>query len=318
MFGWVPKLPVDVMSKQMLRDPVVVDYGSHAKMLLSHLHEAATIAQRHAVKEQQKQAQGYNKRVKGTHLNVGDRVLIANKGERGKRKLADKWEATVYVVVDLNPQTHTYVVQDEKGIKRVVHRNLLLNIRFLPVQTELEGGQNPSLDDCVGTDESQVHSQLQDFASSLGSESSERRTSLWVLNGTEDFQGQGPQSDIEAMQSHLEAESLNQEDSCSAKSGDDDCSITDHDRCQTDDSCNEGNKVIPAMETRDMSNTELPSQESRNQDIQGEENAQERVTRTGRVVKKVSRLIETMAQRGLNIKPITNSLGRKSQSLLTF
>lgn len=46
------------MFKQVLRDPVVVDYGSHAKTLLSHLHEAATIAQQHAVNETEKTSSG--------------------------------------------------------------------------------------------------------------------------------------------------------------------------------------------------------------------------------------------------------------------
>ncbi|KAL1268813.1 hypothetical protein QQF64_034176 [Cirrhinus molitorella] len=154
MFGRVPRLPVDVMFKQVLREPVVVDYSSHAKTPLTHLQEAATIAQQHSAKEQQKQAQGYNKRVKGTQLNVGDRVLIANKGEREKRKLADKWEANVFVVINRNPQTHTYVVQDEKGAKRVVHRNLLLDISFLPVSGGTWRNPYPDLDECDDEQES--------------------------------------------------------------------------------------------------------------------------------------------------------------------
>lgn len=67
-----------------------------------------------------------------------------------------------------------------------------------------------------------------------------------------------------------------------------------------------------------MSKTEQPDQETRDRGTQGVENTQGRVTRVGRVVKKVNRLIESMAQRPLNIKSITNTLGRKSQSLLTL
>lgn len=111
MFSRVPRVPVDVMFRQVLHDPVVVGYDNYVSTLTSHLHEAANIAQRHAIKEQDKQARGYNRRVKGTHLNVGDRVLLANKGERGKKKLADKWEPTVYTVVDRNPQTHVYKLE---------------------------------------------------------------------------------------------------------------------------------------------------------------------------------------------------------------
>jgi len=63
---------------------------------------------------------------------VGDRVLVANKGERGKRKLADKWEDGVYTVVGANPNIHVYKIQDAEGHTRVVHRNLLLEVNFLP------------------------------------------------------------------------------------------------------------------------------------------------------------------------------------------
>lgn len=128
MFGRIPRLPVDVMFKQVLHDPVVVDHKSYVKTLMSHLHEAARIAQTHAIKEQYKQAREYNKKTKGTHLNIGDRVLIANKGERGKKKLADRWDPTVYTVKDRNLQTHTYKLEGSKGNTKVVHRNLVLNI----------------------------------------------------------------------------------------------------------------------------------------------------------------------------------------------
>lgn len=51
-------------------------------------------------------------------------MLLANKGERGKKKLADKWEPVVYTVVDKNPQTHIYKISDATGQCKVVHRNL--------------------------------------------------------------------------------------------------------------------------------------------------------------------------------------------------
>ena len=98
MYGRVPRLPVDLVFKQVLKDPVVVDYRTYAEKLMANLHVAAGIAWQHARKGQRHQANGYNKRVRGTHLNVGDRVLLANKAERGKRKLADKWEPTMYTI----------------------------------------------------------------------------------------------------------------------------------------------------------------------------------------------------------------------------
>ena len=89
MFGRVPRLPVDVMFRRVLDDPEVVDYDTYAKSLLSCLKSAMEIAQKHTSSEQQHQTRQYNKRAKGTFLSVGDCVLASNKGERGKRKLAD-------------------------------------------------------------------------------------------------------------------------------------------------------------------------------------------------------------------------------------
>ena len=133
MFGRVPRLPVDIMFKPVLNDPGVADYGTYAKSLLSSLKGAMEIAQKHSSTEQKHQAQQYNKRVKGTYLSVGDRVLVANKGERGKRKLADKWEDGVYTVIGVNSSLHVYKIKDVTGRTRTVHRNLLLEVNFLPV-----------------------------------------------------------------------------------------------------------------------------------------------------------------------------------------
>lgn len=58
-----------------------------------HLQEAANIAQKHATK-------GYNKRMKGMYLNIGDWVLITNKSESSKKKLTDKWDPKVYMMED--------------------------------------------------------------------------------------------------------------------------------------------------------------------------------------------------------------------------
>ncbi|KAL7851888.1 hypothetical protein SRHO_G00176730 [Serrasalmus rhombeus] len=107
------------------------------------------IAQKHSTAEQQRQAQQYNKRIKGSHLSVGDRVVVANKGERGKRKLADKWEDKLYTVVSVDPSIHVYKIKDAAGRIRVVHRNLLMEVNFLPVpglfQSEDNNGANQSL-----------------------------------------------------------------------------------------------------------------------------------------------------------------------------
>ena len=48
------------------------------------LKVAMEIVQDHAGREQYRHAQLYNRKVKGSSINIGDRVLMANKKDRGK------------------------------------------------------------------------------------------------------------------------------------------------------------------------------------------------------------------------------------------
>ncbi len=58
-------------------------------------------------------------------MNVGDRVLLANKRERGKRKTADRWESCIYIVTEMNSEVHTFRIRNTAtGTEKVVHRNL--------------------------------------------------------------------------------------------------------------------------------------------------------------------------------------------------
>ncbi|KAJ8352950.1 hypothetical protein AAFF_G00132900 [Aldrovandia affinis] len=115
MFGRVPRLPVDLSLKNVLRDDSVCDYNAYLKSLVTDLQSAMLLAQRHSSVEQKHQSDQYNKKVKGLPLSVGDRVLVANKSGRGKRKLADRWEPAVYTVVASKPQFHIYKIRDRDG-----------------------------------------------------------------------------------------------------------------------------------------------------------------------------------------------------------
>lgn len=139
MFGRVPRLPVDVLFRTVLHDSAVTSYDKYVACLANDLEEAMAIAQDHAVKEQNRHAQLYNRKVKGSQIQIGDRVLLANRKERGKKKLADRWESTIYTVVDMNSETHTYRIRDTiTGQEKVIHRNLLMLANFLPVEDACE------------------------------------------------------------------------------------------------------------------------------------------------------------------------------------
>uniref|UniRef100_A0A3B1IUQ7 Gypsy retrotransposon integrase-like protein 1 n=1 Tax=Astyanax mexicanus TaxID=7994 RepID=A0A3B1IUQ7_ASTMX len=289
MFGRVPRLPIDVIFKQVLKDPIIVDYNSYAKSLMSSLHEAAQIAQQHAAKERQRQAQEYNKRAKGIALNVGNRVLLANKGERGKRKLADRWESTMYTIIDSNPKTHIYKIEDDRGRVKVVHRNLILDVSFLPVQ---EASQDEIFsDDSDRVDDSQAA-------------------------GSDSF-GKGNTDVTEESWSSL---SETTEEECSESTGDWSHDLLPNDWQQesegigtdVDHSSNRTPDLTdvvltpesPAIDTEvsvqisDM--TEMPDMNTCTETVESQcfntEPGEVR-TRTGRVVKAVNRLIESMLQK---------------------
>lgn len=148
---------------------------------LSYLHEAARIAQKHTIRKQNKQEKAYNTKLKTTCLNIGDRVLLANKGERRKRKLADKWATTAYTVKDRNLKTNTYMLEDSDGNTKEVHCNLVLDISFLPMVT---------------TEEELCDAKVEEGLCAIGSldsleeEDVRHRTSTWVMGESENTQSQ--------------------------------------------------------------------------------------------------------------------------------
>lgn len=89
-------MPVDVVFQHPPPSDAVVDHHEFVAPLKRDLSEVA----RNSQTEQASQAKNYNRRVKGSPLTVGDRVLLANR-ERGRRKIADKWESKLYEVVSV-------------------------------------------------------------------------------------------------------------------------------------------------------------------------------------------------------------------------
>lgn len=297
MFGRVPRLPVDVIFKQVLCDPVTTDYKTYAKTLMSHLYEAARIAQTHAVEEQDKQAEGYNRKVKGTHLNIGDRVLLANKGERGKKKLSDKWNATVYTIVDRNLQTHTYKLEDKEGNKKVVHRNLILDISFLPVRT----GQDEI--SVVGVEEAQA---LSDSFDALEEGSLGDGDNAWEMSKTMNCDS-NVSLDQEVSEPGLSNQSLATPHSVMVLSGE-----------HTDGHSAE--EELHTVSQAHSMDTEVLVNSDANMDMgHPPENTDQVVrTRVGRVSKRVNRLIESMVQRPFDFRDLANSVSQKSQTILTW
>lgn len=295
MFGRTPRLPVDVMFRQVLYDPVIVDYNTYAKTLISHLNEAARIAQQHSIKEQNKQAKSYDRKVKGTHLNIGDRVLIANKGERGKRKLADRWNAKVYTVKGRNLQTHTYKLEDSDGHIKVVHRNLVLDISFLPVVTNEEGVSVAESEDGLN-----------------------QGVTRGGLAGSDQMVQDVPELEEQTQRSPSNPSYLDRDNDL-------DSLVSECDSVPSllsDTHLDQSDAQLTQTDTDSDTPTQLQAH-SRNTGHDTSLQAQpyadtEHVVRTraGRVSKRVDRLIESMIQKASGFR--AGSFGRKSQSLITL
>ena len=134
MFGRTPRLPVDLLFGSVLQDDQLVDYDAYVQGLRHDLAEAIKIAQTSSTKQQQRQAALYNRKFRGAAVEVGDRVLLANKGERGKRKLADRWDSHLHTVVEKHENTHTFRIKNcTTDREKVVHRNLIMPVNFLPI-----------------------------------------------------------------------------------------------------------------------------------------------------------------------------------------
>lgn len=206
MFGRVPRLPIDVLFQNVLLNEDVVDYKDFVSTLRRDLREAARIAQMHTLKETDRHGRLYNRKVKGCPLAVGDRVLVANRGEKGKRKVADKWESSPYEVITVYPNINVYRIREISSDKvRVVHRNLLLPVNFLPVdepqeQDEQEDDRNDEIVACG--EESDI----------------DGRMANWILSNPEDFVEDVDQS-MDANLTNVSDCSLDMLDSASLDAG---------------------------------------------------------------------------------------------------
>jgi transposase InsO family protein len=114
MFGREPRLAIDVcfgLVGEDLGDEPEVEYVKKLKESLSYAYDKASQSQKQASKRQKT---GYDQRVRGACLQVGDKVLVKKVAFKGKHKIEDKWEKDVYVVMEQpNEDIPVYAVQKE-------------------------------------------------------------------------------------------------------------------------------------------------------------------------------------------------------------
>lgn len=139
MFGWNPRLSVDAYLGVDPEDDGTSERGSYVRKLQERLQYAYKVAAREVEKNAAQNKERYDRNVKETKIEVGDRVLVRNVGLKGKHKLADRWQQEPYLVIRKpNSDIPVYEVQRDsgKGPTRILHRNLLLPFNSMPPITE--------------------------------------------------------------------------------------------------------------------------------------------------------------------------------------
>uniref|UniRef100_A0A3B3BNF8 Gypsy retrotransposon integrase-like protein 1 n=1 Tax=Oryzias melastigma TaxID=30732 RepID=A0A3B3BNF8_ORYME len=133
MFGRQPRLPIDLAFGLPLLEDRSPSYSEYVQKLTSHLEENRRVTIENAAKSMKRNKERFDRHILAAELDVGERVLVRNVRQRGKHKLADKWESTVYIVVEKSDQLPVYTVRPEHQDKplRTLHRDLLLPCGFL-------------------------------------------------------------------------------------------------------------------------------------------------------------------------------------------
>lgn len=301
MFGRIPRLPVDVMFGNVLTDENVVDYDAYVSQLRRDLKEAVHVAQKNALREQGHQKRQFDKKVKGPAIAEGDRVLLANKTERGKKKLADKWASALYEVVRKDAKLPIYQIRRiGTGEEKTVHRNLIMQANFLPLDTDCEGDV-----DILSSGESSEGQRS--YVSEVEMEDVETRTRNWVSQGAE--QNESLETSLEEGLSMMAAEGSceNLSDGSDAES-DDEEPIPEpvNQNPVEDEEPQRGNRVEEFCDSPErspslsdvnegLSPVSVTAETANGQIVEIEPEQTVPRTRAGRIVKSVDRLICSMS-----------------------
>ncbi|CAI5660169.1 unnamed protein product [Oreochromis niloticus] len=159
MFGRVPRLQIDVIFGSVIEHQDIMDYDRYVQTLRRDLKEAMDLAQEVARKNLKRHTDLYNRK-----------------------------ESVVYTVFDKNDESHTFKLMDDyTGRVKVVHRNLIMPVNFLPLSgaSVQDGGDEISesgslmvgcdgeavCNSSVGTAEYRTRAWVSDLPSAVSSDS---------------------------------------------------------------------------------------------------------------------------------------------------
>ena len=135
MFGREPNLPIDIVFGVRTPDLVVTSTKNYVEKLQKRLAWAFKKAQEVSQKEKKRNKRNYDRKVRCSKLERGDKVLVRQKAFKGKHKIEDKWEQDSYEVIAQPIENFpVFIVQNERMKKsKTLHRNMLF-----PLDQELQ------------------------------------------------------------------------------------------------------------------------------------------------------------------------------------
>ena len=147
LFGRHPRLPIDLIFKSKTPS-TKQEYPQFVKQWKDAMKEAYQRAGRQIIERSHRAKKTYDRWVRSSVLEPGDRVLVRNLSERGgPGKLRSFWEDDIHVVVKRkSPESPVYEIKPERGEgrkNRVLHRNLLLPCEYLPSDTDKPTPKGP-------------------------------------------------------------------------------------------------------------------------------------------------------------------------------
>ena len=171
LFGRSPRLPIDLAFNLKDKDGTIT-YSQYVSKWQTVMKEAYAKASNLASKNASRGKKQYDKKVRSTVLQPGERVLVRNLTPRvGLGKLRSFWKDEVHVVLSRKgTDGRVYDVQSESKKKpRTLHRNMLLPCDYLSTELAVTAPRqrrdqdrlstrNTSIDDSSSDDEEEYPS----------------------------------------------------------------------------------------------------------------------------------------------------------------
>ena len=122
-----PNLPIDIEFGVRTPDLIVTSTKSYVEKLQKRLAWVFRKAQEVNEKENKRNKENYDRKVKCSKLEIGNKVLVRKKAFKGKHKIQDKWEDSINEVINQPIEKFPVFTVQHEGSKKLktLHRNTL-------------------------------------------------------------------------------------------------------------------------------------------------------------------------------------------------